>query len=431
MFFGRKKEKELLKTVESGNHVRQRRELFWKRFRKNTAAVWSLRILWVLVFIAVLGPFLANEKPIYCKLNGESYFPIFKSITVDLGLSDWQPVFKTTPWKDHEFESVLRTPIPFSGKSFDLKAGNYKSPFEKTDSESRHWLGTAELGRDVLAGMIEGTRTALLVGLIAMSIAAFIGIILGSIAGYFGDSGLKMSRGRVYLNLIGLFFGIFYGFLTRTLAFSEGNFGIEFLKSIGIFIVIIIAFNLLANLLKFIPFFAKQITVPADLIIMRIIEIMNAIPGLLLLLAAVAIIKQPSVFYVMAIIGLLAWTGIARFIRAELLRIRNLSYIESARAMGFPEFKILIKHAIPNALGPVLITVAFGIAAAILTESVLSFLNIGTSDETVSWGRLLSLARQREEAWWLAVFPGFAIFVTVTVFNLIGEGLSDAFENRD
>jgi peptide/nickel transport system permease protein len=133
----------------------------------------------------------------------------------------------------------------------------------------------------------------------------------------------------------------------------------------------------------------------------------------------------------MVIIGLIGWTSIARFIRAELLRIRNLSYIEAARAMGFSEFQILLKHAIPNALGPVLITLAFGIASAILLESTLSFLNIGVSDEDVSWGKLLSYARQREEAWWLAVFPGLAIFITVTIFNLIGEGLSDAFENRE
>ena len=430
MIFGRKKEKELLKNAESGELTLTRRQFFWKRFRKNRRSMWSLRILWILVFFAVFGNFLANEKPLYCKLNGEIYFPVFKSIAVDLGLAEWDAIFQTTPWMNHEFESVIRTPIPWSGLTLDLEGGNFASPFEPVKSKFRHWLGTGNLGNDVLAGMIEGARTALLVGLIAMSIAAFIGILLGSLAGYFGDSHLKISRGRLYLNIIGLFFCIFYGFIIRTIAYSEGTFGIEFLKSLGIFSIILFIFNGLASLLKSIPFLRKKVTIPADLIIMRIIEIINAIPGLLLLLTAVALIKEPSIFYVMILIGVIGWTGIARFIRAELLRIRNLSYIEAARAMGFSEFRILFKHAIPNALGPVLITLAFGVASAILLEAVLSFLNIGTGDQEMSWGKLLAYARQREEAWWLAVFPGFAIFITVTIFNLIGEGLTEAFENR-
>ncbi|MDF1867347.1 MAG: ABC transporter permease [Saprospiraceae bacterium] len=431
MIFGNKKEKILIYRIESGKSTNSQDSLFWSRFRKNRMAVWSLRVLWILVFFAVFSNFIANEKPLYCKLNGEHYFPVFKSIAIDFGLSDWDAVFQSTPWHDHQFESVIRTPIPWSGNTIDLKSGNYQSPLDTQKSEFRHWLGTTDLGRDVLAGMIEGARVALLVGLISMSLAALIGIILGAIAGYFGDSRLKISRGRLILNLIGVFLGIFYGFIVRSFNYSEGSFGIEFLKSLGIFTVTFILFNLLSILLKRNSFFRKQVTIPADLLIMRVIEIMNAMPGLLLLLAAVAIIKQPSIFYVMVIIGLIGWTSIARFIRAELLRIRNLSYIEAARAMGFSEFQILLKHAIPNALGPVLITLAFGIASAILLESTLSFLNIGVSDEDVSWGKLLSYARQREEAWWLAVFPGLAIFITVTIFNLIGEGLSDAFENRE
>lgn len=431
MIFGNRKEKELIKKAESGEFYPTQNNLFWKRFRKNRMAVWSLRILWVVVFFAIFGNFIANEKPLYCKLNGEHYFPVFKSIAVDLGISQWDAIFQTTPWHQHEFEAAIRTPIRWSGNTIDLKTGNFKSPFDKQKSEFRHWLGTTDLGRDVLAGMIEGCRIALLVGIISMSLAAFIGIFLGSIAGYFGDSGLKLSRARVILNIVGIFLGIFYGFTIRGLAFAEGNFGIEILKSLGIFILVIGIVNLLVIPLKLVPIFRKKMTVPADLIIMRIIEIMNAMPGLLLLLAAVALIKQPSIFYVMIIIGLIRWTGIARFIRAELLRIRNLTYIEAARAMGFSEFRILLRHAIPNALGPVLITIAFGIASAILLESTLSFLSIGINDNEVSWGKLLSFARQREEAWWLAVFPGLAIFVTVTIFNLIGDGLSEAFENRE
>jgi peptide/nickel transport system permease protein len=150
----------------------------------------------------------------------------------------------------------------------------------------------------------------------------------------------------------------------------------------------------------------------------------------LFLIIAIVAIAKPSIILVMAIIGMTTWTGIARFIRAELLKVRNLEFIESAHALGFSEMRTLFRHAIPNALSPVLIAIAFGIAAAILIESTLSFLGIGVPAETLTWGSVLSAARQSPTAWWLAIFPGFAIFLTVTVYNLVGEGLTDALDPR-
>jgi peptide/nickel transport system permease protein len=132
----------------------------------------------------------------------------------------------------------------------------------------------------------------------------------------------------------------------------------------------------------------------------------------------------------MVIIGLTGWTGIAKYVRAELLRVRSLEYIEAAQSLGFSEWRIIFRHALPNSLTPVLITIAFGIASAILVESSLSFLGIGVQAELQTWGKLLSEAREDVSAWWLAVFPGLAIFVTVTIFNLIGEGLTDALDPR-
>jgi len=130
------------------------------------------------------------------------------------------------------------------------------------------------------------------------------------------------------------------------------------------------------------------------------------------------------------IIGLTSWTEIARFIRAELLRVRSLEYIEASEALGYSRWRILLKHAIPNAISPVLITVAFGIAAAILIESSPSFLGLGVPPEMITWGKLLSLARGSASQLWVAIFPGIAIFLSVTLFNLIGEGLTDALDPR-
>ncbi len=166
-----------------------------------------------------------------------------------------------------------------------------------------------------------------------------------------------------------------------------------------------------------------------DIIVSRSIEIMISIPTLFLIIAIVAIGK-PSLMLVMLVIGATSWTGIARFVRAELLRIRSLEYIEAAHALGYSETRTVFRHAIPNALSPVLIAIAFGIASAILTEATLSFLGIGVPAETLTWGALLSAARSKPTAWWLAIFPGLAIFLTVTVYNFLCVGLTDAMDPR-
>jgi peptide/nickel transport system permease protein len=148
----------------------------------------------------------------------------------------------------------------------------------------------------------------------------------------------------------------------------------------------------------------------------------------LFLIIAIVAVAKPSIILVMAVIGLTSWTEIARFIRAELLKVRNLEYIEAAQALGFSNTRIMMKHAIPNSISPVLIAVAFGIASAVLVEGFLSFIGIGIPPEILSWGKLLSLSRSAP--WWFAIAPGFAIFLMVTLFNLLGEGLTDAMDPR-
>jgi len=229
--------------------------------------------------------------------------------------------------------------------------------------------------------------------------------------------------------------GLFYGFsarsytITDALGESIGKGMFQLLIGFAILFAILGIGNLLVIPLKKISLLGEQMNVPFDMIISRTIEVLNSVPTLFLILVVISIVKKPNLYIIMMIIGLTGWTGIARYIRAELLRVRSLEYIEAATSLGFPSMRILFKHAIPNALSPVLITIAFGVASAILTESTLSFLGLGPAD-TVTWGILLSYARQIPQAWWLALFPGAAIFVTVTVFNLIGQGLTDALDPR-
>jgi peptide/nickel transport system permease protein len=167
-----------------------------------------------------------------------------------------------------------------------------------------------------------------------------------------------------------------------------------------------------------------------DLIGMRLVEIFDSIPQLLLLLCFVAVF-QPNLYIMMAIIGATSWVGYAYFVRAEFLSLRDRDFVHAARALGLPVRSILFRHLLPNALTPIIVTASFGVASAILTESTLSFLGIGLVGET-SWGGLLeeALGVGGTFYWWIALYPGLAIFLTVLAYNLIGEALRDALDPR-
>ncbi|MBU1086596.1 MAG: ABC transporter permease [Candidatus Omnitrophica bacterium] len=162
-----------------------------------------------------------------------------------------------------------------------------------------------------------------------------------------------------------------------------------------------------------------------DAIIMRFVDIMLCFPSIFLILALVALL-EPSILIIMAVIGLTSWMGIARLVRAEILSLKERDYVLAARACGVSDFKIIIRHLIPNAIGPVLISATLGVAAAILVESSLSFLGIGVQPPTPSWGNILMDAKASLGlAWWMTFYPGLAIFITVLGYNLLGEGLRD------
>ncbi len=510
---------------------------YWKvvrrEFYKNRLAVWSLRIFYFLLFIALMADFLANERPLYCKIKMaqapttisvekvvsiggidsirlpkgqtpsaeksnstketiiskdglsivttvettqqptytaidtlltdsfqvwqkidtiialttvtqvdtivETYFPVFRQYLVDAGWATWDNRFVATKWLEQDYEVAVFPPITYSATTRDAANGKFKSPFgeqefEEKDNRGWHYLGTERIGQDVAAGMIHGTRTAMLVGLVAMFIAMIIGLFLGAISGYFGDDRLELSIVGVLLNLLAIITAFFYTFVTNGYVISDTIGGGNLLGALATFLFYLTAAVVLANLLAFplkrVPFLGKCIRIPLDMLVMRFIEVVNSIPLLILILAIVGIVENPSVLFVMVIIGAVSWTGIAKFVRAELLRVRNLEYIEAAQALGYSEFRIILRHALPNALAPVLIALAFGIATAILTEAFLSFIGVGIPDDQVTWGSLLRLSQDKFSAWWLAIFPGFAIFITVTIFNLIGEGLTDALDPR-
>jgi len=167
-----------------------------------------------------------------------------------------------------------------------------------------------------------------------------------------------------------------------------------------------------------------------DGLIMRFVDVMLCFPTFFLILAVIAFL-EPSIGTIMAIIGLTGWMGVCRLVRAEFLSLKERDFVQSARALGVGHFRIIVRHILPNSLTPVMVAAILGIAGAILTESALSFLGIGVQPPTPSWGNILTSGKDNIQiAWWLSLFPGLAILVTVLSYNLLGEGLREALDPR-
>jgi peptide/nickel transport system permease protein len=167
-----------------------------------------------------------------------------------------------------------------------------------------------------------------------------------------------------------------------------------------------------------------------DTILMRLTDVMLSIPTFFLILASVAFLG-PSLFNIMLIIGITSWMGIARLIRGEILSAKEMDYVTAARALGAEDYRIILRHLLPNTLSPVYVSAILGVAGAILVESSLSFLGLGIQPPTPSWGNILMSGKDNIEiAWWLSFFPGMAILITVLGYNLFGEGLRNLLDPR-
>jgi peptide/nickel transport system permease protein len=167
-----------------------------------------------------------------------------------------------------------------------------------------------------------------------------------------------------------------------------------------------------------------------DASIMRLVDLILVFPRFFLLLAVLAFLK-PSIWTIMAVIGLTGWMGVARLVRAEFLALKEREFVVWSQSIGASAFRIIWRHILPNAMAPVLVAMTLGIPAAILTESGLSFLGLGVQPPHATWGNILNEGKDAIElAWWLSVYPGLAILVTVLSYNLLGEGIRDALDPR-
>ena len=379
-------------------------QMVWREFVKSRLNVVCLVFILFLFSTAVFAPFLANDKPFVIRIGGTLHFPLFRNLTAsdysvflaaivgvvqlllirwnrrrvdpsDRGGVLWRQVcissavvltgvvllfvfvprrLDATGYKamaaSGKASGAIFAPIPYGYGRTDLSSSEQRPSHE-------HWLGTDDVGSDVLCRLIHGSRISLSVGFVAVGISSVIGIVVGAVLGYFG--------GKV------------------------------------------------------------------DFVGMRIVEIMMAIPTFFLIITIVAFFPR-SLLNIMIIIGITSWTGDARFIRAEFFRLRGQDFVQAAVSLGLPLRSILFRHMLPNGIAPVLVNATFGIAGAIFIEAALSFLGFGVAPPTPSWGQMLSLGigTTGRFVWWLTLFPGLAIFLTVLVYNLAGEGLRDAIDPR-
>ncbi|HEU0013334.1 MAG TPA: oligopeptide ABC transporter permease [Longimicrobium sp.] len=168
-----------------------------------------------------------------------------------------------------------------------------------------------------------------------------------------------------------------------------------------------------------------------DAVLMRFTDLMLSFPRLVLLIVVIAVFENSSIFLVVVVLGLTGWMGTSRIVRGEVLSLREREFVQAARALGMSDFRIIMRHVIPNTMAPVIVSATLGIGLTILTEASLSFLGLGVQPPTPSWGNMVADGRDAlTAAWWITTFPGLAIVLTVVAFNLLGDGLRDALDPR-
>jgi peptide/nickel transport system permease protein len=229
-----------------------------------------------------------------------------------------------------------------------------------------HIMGTDELGRDLLTRIFYGGRVSLSIGVMAMALAVFFGALVGGLAGFYG----------------GWVDNVLMRFTDMMLAFPQ------------LFILIILALAL-----RDLPIEALRGTAFA------------------------------SIFSIVLVIAVLAWMQVARLVRASFLSLKEKEFVEAARCAGVPNWRIMVRHLLPNAMSPIIVAATFRVATSIITESGLSYLGFGVQPPTPTWGNMLKNAQdQMTRAPWTAIFPGLMIFIAVIAINFIGDGLRDALD---
>jgi peptide/nickel transport system permease protein len=338
----------------------------WRHFRRRKLAMTALVFVVCLCLIALFAPLIVGTKPIVCQYKGRIYFPCMGYYA-----RSWEnPIF----YKDrmlHRYPTRLAETDPESWAIWPIV---YQDPYWRVREDE--WPGRP--------------------------------------GNPFGVHGAPSRLNWLGTNQQGVD------------VFAQMVHGTQIALSVGF-----VSMGIAATIGVTLGALAGYLGGWVDMLLSRLIELVMCIPSLVLILALVAILNNVTNYHLMAIIGATHWTSIARLTRAEFLKLKQMEFVAAARAMGASRPRIMFRHILRNALAPVLVPITFGIAAAILIESGLSYLGFGASPPNPSWGTLLKSGRAAiEQMWWLILFPGLAIFLTVLSYNLIGEALQEATDPR-
>lgn len=342
----------------------------WRRFRRRKLAMIALAFVALMAIIAVFSPMIVGTKPIVCRYKGTIYFPALAYYN-----PRWEnAIFRTEDRFRGIYPKSLKEKDPDSWAIWPLV---YQDPYRRVregtkegDDQDRPSNPTQNRGEPNRYNWF-GTNRA--------GVDVFAQLVHGT-------------RTALLIGVVSMAISSVIGVTLGALAGYMGGW--------------------------------------VDIVVSRLIEVVMCIPGLVLILALIAVIEKPTAWDLMIVLGVRNWTGIARLTRAEFLRLKELEFVSAARALGAGHVRIMVRHMLRNALAPVLVPITFGIATAILIESGLSFLGFGVPPPNPSWGTLLNAGRNNLQMWWLIVFPGAAIFLTVLAYNLIGEGIQEATDPR-
>lgn len=404
-------------------------DIVWKQFKKNRFALAALAVLAPMCLVAIFAPAIASDQPLVWQEDGATCYPWFRSLfnpaeTVDyvfnMALVAFVPwVAVSLPlnglWRRRGVAGrprVLRVALVYLGLTLALSLafsfdGLRPNNRYKTRAFSEELFAARQAGKAVSAryplipfGPTEQDLSARYEPPGYCKPAAEWQKANDPYPHWWGtdDSGRDVLVRMIYGSRISLTVGVV---------------AVGLYLSIGIFIGAVAGY------------FGGVV----DMFISRVIEIIMVFPAFFLILTLVSFLGQ-SIYVIMGVIGLTGWPGIARLIRGEVLKQRALDYVAAARALGASHRRIIFRHILPNALSPALVAAPFGVAGAIITEASLSLLGFGVRPPAPTWGSLLQLGHSNYTYWWLIVFPSLAIFVSVTVFNLVGSGLRDAMDPR-
>ncbi len=358
---------------------------FWQLFRQNRMAIIGMAIFVLFFLTALCGLLLTSGTD-----------PLFDPSLVRLQEKLLPPLSKPNP------ETL---------------------PLDEFPRLGIYLFGTDDLGRDVFARMLQGAWVSLTVGFVAVGISVVIGIFLGGIAGYFGQLHVRLDHlVLVVVMTAGVILYVFQGV----------TWGAAYLIIGHAYIFYLLGRRLLTGRSTLPPALRglQMNTFSVDTLIMRLVDIMLCFPSFFLILTVVALLPA-SIYNIMIVIGLTSWMGATRFVRAEFLSLRELDFVDAARALGVGNTRIIFRHMMPNAIAPVLVSATIGIASAILTEAGLSFLGFGVPPPHATWGNILSDGKRFIfDAPWLTFVPGIAILIVVLAFNLFGEGLRDVLNPK-